>query len=289
MGSGQPVPDCQRKRADLPNRSRYACSVKVRWGRKRPLTPTTSRTWGPLPPTSGTLSPRERAGYSTSNPLPWGEGGPQPAPLPAGAGRVRGFFVGNAFEAWRGASSGTLTEPRRRAGADRFLKVCGRFPITNQKPLTYQTGPRYACFVSSPFAVALSLLNSDHLSKLLFDLCSDWREVFNEMHRRLRPLFPSPGHPRWVCSHLNPGFRKLVKGCINIPTESLLKVNSLHTEVLAKLATPLRRLFSLLILDRFQDEINYDTITACQGHDISIGNSSRKRKQSLPKPPISGS
>jgi flagellar biosynthesis protein FlhB len=34
-----------------------------------------------------------------------------------------------------------------------------------------------------------------------------------------------------------------------------------------------------LILDRFQDETNNDTIRACQGHDISIGNSSRKRKQ----------
>jgi hypothetical protein len=45
----------------------------------------------------------------------------------------------------------------------------------------------------------------------------------------------------------------------------------------------------LLILDRFQDETNNDTIAACQDHDTSIGNSSRKRKPSLPKPPISES
>src|SRR5271157_3357725 len=32
--------------------------VKVRWASKRPLTPTTCKTWGPLPPPSGTLSPK---------------------------------------------------------------------------------------------------------------------------------------------------------------------------------------------------------------------------------------
>ena len=45
----------------------------------------------------------------------------------------------------------------------------------------------------------------------------------------------------------------------------------------------------VVILDRFQDETNNDTIAACQDHDASIGNSSRKRKPSLPKPPISES
>ncbi len=50
-----------------------------------------------------------------------------------------------------------------------------------------------------------------------------------------------------------------------------------------------RYALSLLILDSFQDETKYDTMAACQGHDISIGNWSRKRKPSLPKLPISGS
>ena len=50
---------------------------------------------------------------------------------------------------------------------------------------------------------------------------------------------------------------------------------------------PVVRKVGSLILSRFQDETNYDTIVACQGHDISIGSSSRKRKPSLPKPPIS--
>ncbi|MFZ1082567.1 MAG: hypothetical protein WAO19_11660, partial [Candidatus Kryptoniota bacterium] len=45
----------------------------------------------------------------------------------------------------------------------------------------------------------------------------------------------------------------------------------------------------LLILDRFQDETNNDTIAACQDHATSIGNSSQKRKPWLPKPPISDS
>ena len=27
------------------------------------------------------------------------------------------------------------------------MKVCGSSPIDNKKPRTYQTGPRYACFV----------------------------------------------------------------------------------------------------------------------------------------------
>src|ERR1019366_6987596 len=40
--------------------------------------------------------------------------------------------------------------------------------------------------------------------------------------------------------------------------------------------------FVLLILDRFQDETNNDTIAACQDHDTSIGNSSRRHKPSLP-------
>jgi uncharacterized protein with PIN domain len=44
-----------------------------------------------------------------------------------------------------------------------------------------------------------------------------------------------------------------------------------------------------LILDRFQDETNNDTIAACQDHATSIGNSSQKRKPWLPKPPISDS
>ena len=44
-----------------------------------------------------------------------------------------------------------------------------------------------------------------------------------------------------------------------------------------------------LILSRFQDETNYDTIAACQGHDESIGNSSRKREPWLPKAAIFGS
>ena len=45
----------------------------------------------------------------------------------------------------------------------------------------------------------------------------------------------------------------------------------------------------LIILARFQDETKNDTIAACQDHDTSIGNSSRKREPSLPKPPISDS
>ena len=45
----------------------------------------------------------------------------------------------------------------------------------------------------------------------------------------------------------------------------------------------------MLILARFQDETKNDTIAACQDHDTSIGNSSRKREPSLPKPPISDS
>jgi LytS/YehU family sensor histidine kinase len=38
-----------------------------------------------------------------------------------------------------------------------------------------------------------------------------------------------------------------------------------------------------LILSSFQDETNNDTIAACQDLDISIGNSSRKRKPWLSK------
>ncbi|MGD0221501.1 MAG: hypothetical protein ABSF71_04125, partial [Terriglobia bacterium] len=45
------------------------------------------------------------------------------------------------------------------------------------------------------------------------------------------------------------------------------------------------RMNRLLILARFQDETKNDTIAACQDHDTSIGNSSRKREPSLPKPP----
>jgi hypothetical protein len=45
----------------------------------------------PHPPSFvGHPLPWERAGIAISRPLPGGEGGPRPAPSPAGAGRVRG-------------------------------------------------------------------------------------------------------------------------------------------------------------------------------------------------------
>ena len=53
--------------------------------------------------------------------------------------------------------------------------------------------------------------------------------------------------------------------------------------------TEAQAVLQVLILARFQDETKNDTIAACQDHDTSIGNSSRKREPSLPKPPISDS
>jgi hypothetical protein len=52
-----------------------------------------------LPSSVGHPLPWERAVILISSPLPWGEGVPPPAFSPAGVGRVRGLFAGDAYMA----------------------------------------------------------------------------------------------------------------------------------------------------------------------------------------------
>ncbi len=125
---GHPLPQGERAeilitRPDLPSPM-----SGVRW------TPSKSRYRTSL----GHALPWERA---VVFPLPWGEGGPRPALSPAGAGRMRGLFVGDAYMALEVCDTRDFDETLEGSGSGCCCSGDLTSPSNGVKPPLQQTDP----------------------------------------------------------------------------------------------------------------------------------------------------